>query len=148
MAPSAGAGYINMNIGFDGSRAARRVIPATKPRSYQSHLALEHASDARPFDGDRASGVSCYRDVSQTVGAEREVIVAAGTIHSAKLLMLSGVGDAAELCKLKSYPPQIYAASENQPTTSVAGVVFRYKGKAIDRPAMMELKRRSICPVD
>ena len=38
-------------------------------------------------------------EVTRTVEATREVILAAGTIHSAKLLMLSGVGDAAELRK-------------------------------------------------
>ena len=76
-------------------------------------------------------------DVSQTIEAEREVIVAAGTIHSAKLLMLSGVGDAAELRKLGIAPvANLRGVGKNlHDHILVAGVVFQYKGKAIDRPA-------------
>jgi choline dehydrogenase len=63
--------------------------------------------------------------------------VAAGTIHSAKLLMLSGVGDAAELRKLGIVPvANLRGVGKNlHDHILVAGVVFRYKGKAIDRPA-------------
>jgi choline dehydrogenase len=43
-------------------------------------------------------------DTARTIQATREVILAAGTIHSAKLLMLSGVGDAVELRKLGIIP--------------------------------------------
>ena len=50
------------------------------------------------FDGDRAVGVELASNgTRETVRAEREVIVSAGTYHSPVLLMLSGVGPAADL---------------------------------------------------
>src|SRR5215471_15584829 len=52
------------------------------------------------FDSDRASGVELVAsDGAKRVRATREVIIAAGAIHGAKLLMLSGIGDAAQLRK-------------------------------------------------
>jgi choline dehydrogenase-like flavoprotein len=50
------------------------------------------------FEGDRAVGVELVRNgVRETAGAEREVIVSAGTYQSPVLLMLSGIGPAEEL---------------------------------------------------
>ena len=50
------------------------------------------------FEGDRAVGVDLVANgVRETVTAEREVIVSAGTYQSPVLLMLSGIGPAAEL---------------------------------------------------
>ena len=48
--------------------------------------------------GLRASGVEFHQDGRrQQVGARREVVLAAGAIQSPQLLMLSGIGDPAEL---------------------------------------------------
>jgi choline dehydrogenase len=134
-----GAGYINMNIGVDGSRAssARAFLRPNLGRTNLTLLLNTHATRVL-FEGDRASGVEVViGEVSQTVEAEREVIVAAGTIHTAKLLMLSGVGDANELRKLGILPvANLPGVGKNlHDHILVAGVVFRYKGKAIDRPA-------------
>ena len=50
------------------------------------------------FEGDRAVGVELVRSgVRETVRAEREVIVSAGTYQSPVLLMLSGIGPADDL---------------------------------------------------
>ncbi|HEY0276256.1 MAG TPA: GMC family oxidoreductase N-terminal domain-containing protein, partial [Paenirhodobacter sp.] len=50
------------------------------------------------FEGDRASGVEIIGPGgTERITARKEVILAAGTINTAKLLMLSGVGDRDEL---------------------------------------------------
>jgi choline dehydrogenase-like flavoprotein len=50
------------------------------------------------FEGDRAVGVELVHEgVRETVRAEREVIIAAGAYQSPVLLMLSGIGPAADL---------------------------------------------------
>ena len=50
------------------------------------------------FEGDRAVGVEVVRDgVRETIRAEREVVVSAGTYQSPVLLMLSGIGPAEDL---------------------------------------------------
>ena len=53
------------------------------------------------FDGARASGVEILRHGElQEIHAETEVILSAGAYNSPQLLMLSGIGPAAELAKL------------------------------------------------
>ncbi|WP_218191905.1 GMC family oxidoreductase [Pseudomonas sp. B14(2017)] len=50
------------------------------------------------FDGDEASGVEVVLDTQRrAIGATREVILCAGALASPQLLMLSGIGDAAQL---------------------------------------------------
>jgi choline dehydrogenase len=50
------------------------------------------------FDGTRASGVAYVRDgVADTARAQTEVILSGGTINSAQLLLLSGIGPAEQL---------------------------------------------------
>jgi choline dehydrogenase len=135
----AGAGYINMNIAADGSRvsSARAFL---WPNLDRSNLTLLLNTDATKvlFDGDRASGVEIVSgETARTVRATREVILAAGTIHSAKLLMLSGVGDATELRKLGiAAVANLRGVGQNlQDHVLVSGVVYQYKGKMPDRPA-------------
>jgi choline dehydrogenase-like flavoprotein len=67
------------------------------------------------------------------------VILAAGTIHSAKLLMLSGVGDATELQKLGiAAVANLRGVGRNlQDHVLVSGMVYQYKGKMPDRPAAL-----------
>jgi choline dehydrogenase len=135
----AGAGYINMNIGADGARAsaARAFLRPNLGRPNLTLLLNTHATRIL-FDGDRASGVELVSgEVARTVEATREVILAAGTVHSAKLLMLSGVGDAAELRKRGIAPiAGLRGVGQNlQDHVLVSGVVYRYKGEIPDRPA-------------
>jgi choline dehydrogenase len=135
-----GAGYINMNIAADGSRvsAARAFLRPNLGRK-NLELLLETNATKIVFDGDRAVGVRLVGadKVEWTVHARKEVIVSAGTIHGAKLLMLSGIGDADELKQLG------IATVSNLPGVGqglqdhilVSGLVFKYKGKMPDRPA-------------
>jgi choline dehydrogenase len=90
------------------------------------------------FEGDRASGVEIVTgDVTRKTRATREVILTAGTIHSPKLLMLSGVGNAAELKQLGITPvANLRGVGQNlQDHVLVSGVIYQYKGKMPDRSA-------------
>ena len=134
-----GAGYINMNIAADGTRvsAARAFL---RPNLDRSNLTLLlNANVTRiAFSGDRATGVELVTaDGAKTVKATHEVIVSAGTINSAKLLMLSGIGDADALRKLGIKPvANLRGVGRNlQDHVIVSGIVYQYKGKMPDRPA-------------
>jgi len=134
-----GAGYINMNIAADGSRvsSSRAFL---RPNLDRSNLTLLLNTNVTKvvFNGDRASGVELITgDGVKSVRATREVILAAGTIHSAKLLMLSGVGDATQLRKLRIKPiANLRSVGQNlQDHVPVSGLVYQYKGKMPDRPA-------------
>jgi choline dehydrogenase len=134
-----GAGYINMNIAADGTRvsSARAFL---RPNLDRPNLTLLLDSNVTKItvEGDRATGVEiATADGTRKVGATREVILSAGTIHSARLLMLSGVGDAKELRKLGIKPvADLRGVGGNlQDHVIVSGVVYQYKGKMPDRPA-------------
>jgi len=133
-----GAGYINMNIAADGTRvsAARAFL---RPNLGRTNLTLLLDTNATKivFEGDRAVGVQIMTaDGLQTVRATREVILSAGAIHSAKLLMLSGVGSSEVLRKLGIAPvADLPGVGQNlQDHVLVSGVVYKYKGKMPDRP--------------
>ena len=133
-----GAGYINMNIGRDGSRAssARTFLTPNLSRANLTLLVNTHATRIL-FEGDRARGVEFVSgERPQTVEATREVVIAAGAIHSAKLLMLSGVGDAAMLRRSGiATVADLRGVGQNlQDHVLVSGVVYQYKGKIADRP--------------
>ena len=134
-----GAGYINMNIAADGTRvsSARAFL---RPNLDRANLTLLLNANVTKvvFSGDRATGVELVNgDGAKTVKASREVILSAGTIHTAKLLMLSGVGDAAQLRKLGIKPvANLRGVGQNlQDHVIVSGLVYQYKGKMPDRPA-------------
>jgi choline dehydrogenase len=59
-----------------------------------THAEVQHID----FDGQRAVGITLKRDgQTQTLRARREVVVSAGTVGSAALLLRSGVGAGADL---------------------------------------------------
>jgi choline dehydrogenase len=133
-----GAGYINMNIAADGSRvsAARAFL---RPALSRSNLTLLLNSIVLKvnFNGKRATGVSAVvGGVTKVIAAAKEVILTAGGVHSAKLLMLSGVGDAAALRPLGiDVVENLRGVGANlQDHILLSGVVFKYKGKMPDRP--------------
>ncbi len=134
-----GAGYINMNIAADGTRvsAARAFLRPALSRPNLTLLLNTNVVKLN-FKGTRCVGVKLMADdVVKDIAADKEVILAAGTINSPKLLMLSGVGEAKAL---RSFGIDIVenlpGVGENlQDQVLVSGVVFKYKGKMPDRPA-------------
>jgi choline dehydrogenase len=135
----AGAGYINMNIAEDGTRvsAARAFL---RPNLGRPNLVLLLGTNVTKIvvEGDRATGVRMVTSNGErTVSARQEVIVTAGAIHTAKLLMLSGIGNADQLQKLGIAPvANLPGVGQNlQDHVLVSGVVYSYKGKMPDRPA-------------
>ena len=65
------------------------------------HLCCETDCTRILFEGNKAIGVEVsHKGQRRTIRARKEVIVSAGGILSAKLLLLSGVGDAEELQQL------------------------------------------------
>jgi len=136
---SDGAGYVNMNIARDGTRvsAARAFLHPNLTRANLTLLLNGHVTRVL-FDGDRASGVELvFAEGARSVSAKREVILAAGTIHTAQLLMLSGIGEASALKKLGIAPvADLRGVGRNlQDHVHVSGVIYQYKGKFPDRPA-------------
>jgi choline dehydrogenase len=134
-----GAGYINMNIAADGSRvsAARAFLRPALSRANLTLLLNSHVQKVN-FAGKRATGVRVLvGDAPRDIAAEKEVILSAGGVQSAKLLMLSGVGDAAALRPLGiDVVENLRGVGKNlQDHILVSGVVFKYKGKMPDRPA-------------
>src|SRR6476660_5319337 len=134
-----GAGYINMNIAQDGTRVSA-VRAFLRPALSRPNLTLLLNSNVVKlnFKGTRCVGVKLMTDGAVLdIAADKEVILAAGTINSPKLLMLSGVGEAKALRSLRiDVVENLPGVGENlQDHVLVSGVVFKYKGKMPDRPA-------------
>jgi choline dehydrogenase len=134
-----GAGYINMNIAADGTRvsAASAFLRPALSRPNLT-LLLNTTVVKLNFKGTRCVGVKIATDGEvKDIRADKEVILAAGTINSPKLLMLSGVGEAKALRGLGiDLVENLPGVGENlQDHVLVSGVVFKYKGKMPDRPA-------------
>jgi choline dehydrogenase len=134
-----GAGYINMNIAVDGTRvsAARAFLRPALSRPNLTLLLNTNVVKLN-FKGTRCVGVKLIADGAvKDIAADKEVILAAGSINSPKLLMLSGVGEAKALRSLGiDVVENLPGVGENlQDHVLVSGVVFKYKGKMPDRPA-------------
>jgi len=134
-----GAGYINMNIAADGTRVSA-VRAFLRPALSRPNLTLLLNSEVVKlnFKGTRCVGVKLMIDGAlKDIAADQEVILAAGTINSPKLLMLSGVGEAKALRSLGiDVVENLPGVGENlQDHVLALGVVFKYKGKMPDRPA-------------
>src|SRR6202047_3570956 len=97
-----GAGYINMNIAADGTRvsAARAFLRPALSRPNLTLLLKTNVVKLN-FKGARCMGVKIMTGGTVSdIAAGKEVILAAGSINSPKLLMLSGVGEAKALRSL------------------------------------------------
>ena len=134
-----GAGYINMNIAADGTRVSA-VRAFLRPALSRPNLTLQLNTNVLKlnFKGTRCAGVKVMTDDSvKDIVADKEVILAAGAIHSPKLLMLSGVGEETTLRSLGiDVVENLPGVGKNlQDHVLLSGVVFKYKGKMPDRPA-------------
>src|SRR6266702_373903 len=134
-----GAGYINMNIAADGTRVSA-VRAFLRPALSRPNLTLLLNTKVVKlnFKGTRCVGVKLMTDGAvKDISADKEVILTAGSIHSPKLLMLSGVGEAKALRSFGiDVVENLPGVGENlQDHVLVSGVVFKYKGKMPDRPA-------------
>jgi choline dehydrogenase len=134
-----GAGYINMNIAADGTRVSA-VGAFLRPALSRPNLTLLLNTNVVKlnFKSTRCVGVKIMKDgATKDIAASKEVILAAGSIHSPKLLMLSGVGEANALRSLGiEVVENLPGVGENlQDHVLVSGVVFKHKGKMPDRPA-------------
>jgi len=128
-----------MNIAADGTRvsAARAFLRPAVSRPNLT-LLLDTNVVKLNFQGTRCVGVKVMTEGAlKDIAADKEVILAAGSIHSPKLLMLSGVGEAKALRSLGiDVVENLPGVGENlQDHVLVSGVVFKYKGKMPDRPA-------------
>src|SRR3984893_7670345 len=128
-----------MNSAADGTRvsAVRAFLRPALSRPNLT-LLLKAAVVKLNFKGTRCVGVKIKTGGTVTdIAAGKEVILAAGSINSPKLLMLSGVGEATALRSLGiDVVENLPGVGENlQDHVLVSGVVFKYKGKRPDRPA-------------
>ena len=92
--------YFHVNQKFGRRWSAARGF--LKPILHRGNLQLETGclAEGITFDGKRAAGVRWRQDGhSRSARARGEVILAAGAIGSPHLLMLSGIGPAAQLSK-------------------------------------------------
>lgn len=82
------------------------------------------------LDGKRTIGVEIARDgVIHRIEADGEVILSLGAIHTPKVLMQSGIGDATELRRLGISPVEhLPGVGQNfQDHVAVAGCVWEYR---------------------
>ncbi len=97
-----GVGIMQHTYGRRGARIRRSDAKTSflDPLKHDSRLTIITGArvDRIAIDKGRAVGLSYFKDgETHSVRAEREVLVAAGTYNSAKLLMLSGIGPADQL---------------------------------------------------
>ncbi|HTW38967.1 MAG TPA: GMC family oxidoreductase N-terminal domain-containing protein [Steroidobacteraceae bacterium] len=118
----------NVHRGRRASTAARYLRPAmSRPNLATEVGALAHRV---LFEGSRAIGIE-YARAGQVLRAraEREVILAAGAFNSPQLLLLSGVGPAAELEALGIRPLHaLPGVGKNLQDHQSVGAVFAARG--------------------
>ncbi len=127
-----GAGYVNMTIARDGSRAsASRAFLRPALGLPNLTLLLDTSVTRLQLSGSRCTGVTLFTGQTLTpVRASREVIVTAGGVASAKLLMLSGIGPAADL-KAAGVRPRVDLPGVGQNFQDhplLFGVILKYRG--------------------
>ena len=93
-------GFARMQMTIEHGRRCSGSVAYLRPALSRPNLTVETKALATRllFEGTRAVGVEYIRDGEKTAArADREVILAGGSINSPQLLMLSGIGDPGEL---------------------------------------------------
>lgn len=93
-------GFCTWQMTVRNGRRCSAADAYLRPALQRSNLTVETGALATNivFDGRRAVGVAyLHRGSAVTAHAEKEVILCGGVINSPQLLMLSGIGDPAEL---------------------------------------------------
>lgn len=133
-----GAAYTNMSINRDGSRASasRAYLRPALGRPNLTLLTGTTVAQLR-FEGSRCTGVDMIVDGALRPVGAKEVIVCAGGVGSAHLLMLSGLGDPAALAKhdIKARIDLPGVGENFQDHPLLEGVIFGYKGPMPPRAA-------------
>lgn len=95
-----GVGYTQLNVLDEGRRqdAFTAFVAPLVPHNKSLSILMGARVKRIAFRGKKVDGVVLEQDgAEQTLTARREVILSTGTIHTPQLLMLSGIGDPAEL---------------------------------------------------
>jgi choline dehydrogenase-like flavoprotein len=93
-------GFARMQMTIEHGRRCSGAVAYLRPALSRRNLTVTTKALATGllFEGNRVAGVEYVHDGAKTVvRAEREVILAGGSINSPQLLMLSGIGDPEEL---------------------------------------------------
>jgi 4-pyridoxate dehydrogenase len=93
-------GFARMQMTIEHGRRCSGAVAYLRPALSRRNLTVATKALAMGllFEGNRVAGVEYVQDGAKTVvRAEREVILAGGSINSPQLLMLSGIGDPEEL---------------------------------------------------
>jgi 4-pyridoxate dehydrogenase len=93
-------GFARMQMTIEHGRRCSGAAAYLRPALSRRNLAvtIKALATGLVFEGNRVAGVEYVADgMKAVVRAEREVILAGGSINSPQLLMLSGIGDPEEL---------------------------------------------------
>jgi len=117
----------------DGERcsAARAYV---HPHLQRPNLKIVAGARARRIvlENRRATGIEFFLDSGiQTAGAKREVIVSAGALQSPQLLLLSGIGDGAQLQQI-GIPVAHHLAGVGRNLRDHVDYVFGWKSRSLD----------------
>ncbi len=125
-----GAGLNHLSVGKDGLRCSTAKAFLDPARSRTNLEIHTHAlAQKLLFEGDRCVGIQYLKNGELVEArANKEVIVSCGTIESAKLLMLSGIGDREELETLGiSVVKDLKGVGKNLQDHLLTSVIFKAK---------------------
>lgn len=96
-----GVGYFQLTMA-NGRRCSSAVayLSTARHRKNLTILTHHHTKHLNIKDGRAVCVVADYKGETRVIKARREIILSAGSIGSPQILMLSGIGDQAELSKL------------------------------------------------